>query len=181
MESDEQRVYSYLFDEKRGYNPKIPPPSHDKEGKLHTDIDIQLELMGIMEVDKDASTVTFKAAFRQWWYDSRLSWNKDEFAGVDRLWLSSEDKDIWLPDTLIREDAGGSYFSDFKNTQVRIHADGLHYWTRLGDLKVVASLDFTKYPYDIQNINITIGSWLYYDSRISYNLRKLSDGTIDAI
>lgn len=104
--------------------------------------------MGIMGVDKDASTVTFKAAFRQWWYDPRFSWNKDEFGGVDRIWLSSSNNDCWLPDTIIREDAGQNYFSDFKDTQVRIHADGLHYWTRLGDLKVVASLDFTKYPYD---------------------------------
>jgi hypothetical protein len=41
---------------------------------LHTSIEIQLEIMGIMQVDKDASTVTFKSAFRQWWYDPRLSW-----------------------------------------------------------------------------------------------------------
>jgi len=48
-------------------------------------------------------------------------------------------------------------------------------------LTVVASLDFTKYPYDFQNINITVGSWLYFDERISYRLRKLSDGTIDGL
>ena len=46
---------------------------------------------------------------------------------------------------------------------------------------MVASLDFTKYPYDFQNINITVGSWLYFDERISYRLRKLSDGTIDGL
>ena len=48
-------------------------------------------------------------------------------------------------------------------------------------MTVVASLDFTKYPYDFQNINITVGSWLYFDERISYRLRKLSDGTIDGL
>jgi hypothetical protein len=44
----------------------VPPPSIDEKGNiiLHTDIEIQLELMGVMSVDKDASTVAFKAAFR---------------------------------------------------------------------------------------------------------------------
>ena len=39
--------------------------------------------------------------------DIRLSWNKEEFGEIDRIWLSSqEDNDVWLPDTMIREDAG---------------------------------------------------------------------------
>jgi hypothetical protein len=140
--------------------------------QLHLEIEIELELMGVMNVDENASTVTFKAAFRQWWIDPRLTWKIEDFGGVDRLWLSTEDKECWVPDTIIREDAGGSYFSDFKNTEVRIHADGTHYWTRLGELTVVASLDFKKYPYDYQSVNITIGSWLYNDKRLSYFLHE---------
>jgi len=81
-------------------------------------------------------------------------------------------EEIWTPDTVIREDAGANYFSEFKDTQIRIHSNGLHYWTRLGDMKVSASLDFTKYPYDIQKINMTIGSWLYNDQRITYEYYK---------
>jgi hypothetical protein len=145
MISEEQRLREWLFDERRKYNPKVAPQTVNKTtGKkvMHVTIDIELELMGVMSVDKDSSSITFKAAFRQWWTDSRLSWNVDDFGGVDRLWLSSEDKECWLPDTIIREDAGGSYFSNFKNTEVRIHADGTHYWTRVGELIVVSSLDF---------------------------------------
>jgi len=72
----EQTLRKWLFNESREYDPKVPPPSFDDQGNmiLHTSIEIQLELMGIMQVDKDASTVTFKSAFRQWWYDPRLSW-----------------------------------------------------------------------------------------------------------
>ena len=127
-----------------------------------------------MQVDKDASTVTYKAAFRQYWYDPRLTWNEKDFGGVDRLWVNSNDKQVWIPDTVVREDAGEGYFSDFKETQIRIHSNGFHYWTRLGDMKVGASLDFTRYPYDIQQINMTAGSWLYNDNRVVYKLRKNS-------
>ena len=84
-------------------------------------IEVQLELLGIMAVDKDASTVKFKAAFRQWWNDTRLIWNISDYGGVDRLWLDTGDNRLcWLPDTIIREDAGSTYFSDFKDNQVRI-------------------------------------------------------------
>ena len=64
--TDEQKLYKWLFDPSREYDPNVPPPSFDEKGniRLHTEIDIQLELMGVMQVDKDASTVTFKAAFR---------------------------------------------------------------------------------------------------------------------
>ncbi len=55
-----------------------------------------------------------------------------------------------MPETIIREDAGGEYFSDFKSTRIRLFHTGLNYWTRLGELTVAASLDFTAYPYDKQ-------------------------------
>ena len=69
-----------------------------------------------MQVDKDASLVTFKAAFRQWWFDPRMSWNKTDFGGVEHIWLNTDNPECWLPDTIIREDAGSNYFSNFKNT-----------------------------------------------------------------
>jgi hypothetical protein len=56
---------------------------------------------------------------------------------------------VWYPDTIIREDAGEKYLSDFKDTEVRVHYTGLHEWSTVGELKVAASLDFTHYPYDV--------------------------------
>ena len=86
----EELVYDYLFGGET-YNAKIPPISAN--GSLSINIDIELEIMGVMEVDKDASTVTFKAAFRQWWYDPRLEWNPADFpSNVTNILVSSEDK-----------------------------------------------------------------------------------------
>jgi hypothetical protein len=50
---------------------------------------------------------------------------------------------LWTPDTIIREDAGDDYLSDFKITPIRVFNTGLNYWTRLGALSVSSSLDFT--------------------------------------
>ncbi len=118
----------------------------------------------------------FKAALRQWWYDPRIMWDPANFSNVERILLSADD--LWTPDTVIREDAGEEYLSDFKVTPIRVYNTGLVYWSRLGELTVAASLDFTAYPYDSQRINVTIGSWLQTDDRVHYNLRKLTGGFI---
>lgn len=100
-------------------------------------------------MDGDASTVTFKAEVRQWWFDPRLSWNKSAFGGVEHIWYRTGDNaEVWLPDTIVREDAGDHYFSNFKETQVRVDYTGLHLWSTVGDLKVAASLLYTQFPFD---------------------------------
>ena len=66
------------------------------------------------------------------------------------MWCTTGDNaEVWYPDTIIREDAGEKYLSDFKDTEVRVHYTGLHEWSTVGELKVAASLDFTHYPYDV--------------------------------
>ncbi len=46
--------------------------------------------MGVMNVDKDLSKVTFKAALRQWWYDPRLKWDPANFSNVSRILIEHE-------------------------------------------------------------------------------------------
>ncbi len=60
--------------------------------------------MGVMSVDQESSTVTFKAAIRQWWRDPRTKWNPANFPNVNNLLVDPDD--IWVPNTIIREDAG---------------------------------------------------------------------------
>ena len=87
-----------------------------------------------MSLDKDASTATLKCTYRQWWNDTRLTWDPKEYGGQDKVFIdvSGPDPAIWVPVTVIREDAGSSFFSDFKETQIRINYDGSHYWSRPG-------------------------------------------------
>ena len=147
--SDEDRLWKHLMVE-RGYDVGVPPSTFDKEtNTTRLVIDMQLELMGIMQVSEEDGTATFKAEFKQWWCDPRLSWNASNFGGVEYVWcLTGDNKEAWFPDTIIREDAGSKFFSDFKDTQIRVDYTGLHFWSTVGELKVAASMDFTKFPFD---------------------------------
>ena len=102
--------------------------------------------MGVMTVSQEDATVTFKSVIRQWWSDPRSKWDPANFSDVSSLLIDSHD--VWVPDTVIREDAGSDYLSDFKQTPIVLYSSGLYYWTRLGELTVSASLDFSNYPYD---------------------------------
>ena len=56
----------------RGYDVRVPPSTFDREtNTTRLVIEMQLELMGIMHVSEEDGTVTFKAEFKQWWYDPR--------------------------------------------------------------------------------------------------------------
>ncbi len=99
-------------------------------------------------------------------------WNPDDYGGLQKIWLKPDDLygHVWISDLLIVEDAGDGYFSNEKYPWVRVFHNGSHYWPRVGELAVEACFDFTQYPFDQQTINITIGSWLFDNSRISVNL-----------
>lgn len=96
-----------------------------------------------MNVNKDESTATLKCTFRQQWNDTRVSWNPKDYGGIDRIFVPSNDDDrfIWIPDTVIKEDAGSEYLGDFKFTKIRIHSNGLHYWSRPGQITVTLSME----------------------------------------
>lgn len=135
---------------------------------------IQLEIYGIREVDAMAGTVSFKSAFRQYWNDTRLTWDPNNFGGIQYIWLSSDsnnDKRSWVSDMSIRQDAGENEMnSNLKMTQVRVHYSGLCYFSQFGDVKVMSSFDLSKYPFDVQQIDMTFGSWLVTDDRLHLEL-----------
>ena len=63
-QSDEDRLWKHLYEE-RGYYVAVPPSTFDKDtNTTRLVVDMQLELMGIMQVNEEDSTVMFKADFR---------------------------------------------------------------------------------------------------------------------
>ena len=120
--------------------------------------------MGITEVNTQESYAKFKASVRQWWKDMRLSWNPDDYGGVNTTWFKSDPQlinAVWIPDTYLQQDIGDGYLSDQKYTDVRVTSDGTVYYSTFGELKVLVTFDVSHYPYDQQTVNLTFGSWVY--------------------
>jgi hypothetical protein len=57
-------LWKHLYKD-RGYDVAVPPSTFDKDtNTTRLVVDMQLELMGIMQVNEEDSTVMFKADFR---------------------------------------------------------------------------------------------------------------------
>ena len=160
----------------KNYDPTVPPfTPYNNTNRSRTTVTVQVVVYGIKKVDLMDSTITFKAAIRHWWNDSRTSWDPDMYEGINTIWLKTDTQVSprgWTPDFIIRQDAGESYLSNMKMTDIKITSDGVNYWSTIGDIKVLASFDVQRYPYDLQNITITYGSWIYSEPRISLAIQS---------
>lgn len=95
--------------------------------------------------------MTLKVALRHWWNDTRTSWNTSEYGGISVIWMKTDSnlaRRAWIPDLIIRQDAGAGYLSNMKYTDVKITNNGLNYWSTIGDIKAIISFDVIKFPYD---------------------------------
>ena len=102
------------------YNPIVPPWNPD-QGNMFT-LQVQLEIFGITNANEEESTLSFKAALRQWWNDTRLTWDPSKYNGVTKIWLPTDvqvSPRSWRSDVYFRQDAGPKTLSDFQDTEVQ--------------------------------------------------------------
>lgn len=97
---------------------------------------------------------------RHVWIDERLIWNPADFGGMEYTYFASESaQKIWTPDLALRQMNGKMLFPGLDNTLIKVKHDGSIYWSRPGLLDLVHKFDLTKYPFDIQKIEMVVESW----------------------
>lgn len=61
---------------------------------------------------------------------------------------------------------GKMLFPGLDHTLIKVKYDGSIYWSRPGILDLVHKFDLTKYPFDIQKIEMVVESWSNPTSRM---------------
>ncbi|MCP9258671.1 GABA A/glycine receptor subunit [Dirofilaria immitis] len=121
-----------------------------------------------LQVEIDISEFSLDCYFRQKWLDRRLAF--DTFANREDLPISSKMlKDIWTPDTYIRN-GRHSYLHTITvpNILFRVRYDGqIHVSQRL-TIRSRCKMFFKKFPMDYQACPIEIGSLGYFSKDIVY-------------
>lgn len=98
-----------------------------------------------------------------------MVWNASEFGGVTEIMIATDPNVspyAWTPDLIIREDCGDGMLSNMKLTSMLIRSNGSFYNEIFGEIVVIFSPDLEYYPYDDQNVTITIGSSSYNNQRL---------------
>jgi len=151
---DAKRLYDNLL-RRSGYNKLIRPVGNNTD-KLT--VRLGLRLSQLIDVDEKNQIMTTNVWLTQEWDDYKLKWNPEDYGGVDRLYVPSEE--IWLPDIVLYNNADGNYEVTLM-TKAMLTCTGTVFWEPPVIYKSSCQMDTEFFPYDEQLCIMKFGSWTY--------------------
>ncbi|XP_059832288.1 neuronal acetylcholine receptor subunit beta-3-like [Hypanus sabinus] len=113
---------------------------------------------GYQKWDEKNQLMATNVWLKQEWYDYKLSWNPDDYGGINTIRVPSES--IWLPDIVLYENADGHFESSLM-TKAIVKYNGTVRWAPPASYKSSCTIDVTFFPFDKQNCSMKFGSWTY--------------------
>lgn len=165
--SEHMRTYSALKESlMSGYDMATPP--------FNTTLRIQVALHEIVEVNTLAQSITLNIWFRQYWTDARLSWNTQQWGGLDFVAFagSGESQQIWAPDAQIFEALESSSINEVSD--VSVYPDGNVFVSIPMVYRVHCPMELAEFPFDIQHCPFTLGSWSYHGDILDFEPRTVN-------
>ncbi|KAM4678003.1 neuronal acetylcholine receptor subunit beta-4 [Discoglossus pictus] len=170
----EEKLMNTLLNKNR-YNKLIRPAYNNSQ---HVSIHLQLSLAQLISVNEREQIMTTNVWLNQEWADYRLTWNPDEYDGIKKLRIPSQQ--IWLPDIVLYNNADGTYeVSLFTNAIVQ--SNGSIAWLPPAIYKSACKIEVKHFPFDQQNCTLKFRSWTYdyteIDLVLSSNWASMDDFT----
>ncbi|XP_051966176.1 neuronal acetylcholine receptor subunit alpha-10a [Xyrauchen texanus] len=153
-----QRLLSDLFS---NYTSALRPVE-DTEDILN--VTLQITLSQIIDMDERNQILTAYLWIRQVWIDTYLTWNKDDYDGLDTIRIPSSY--VWRPDIVLYNNAD-DHFTSTMDTNVVIRHDGQIMWDAPAITKSSCKVDVSFFPFDAQQCRLTYGSWTYNGNQLN--------------
>ncbi|KAJ4932273.1 hypothetical protein JOQ06_010698 [Pogonophryne albipinna] len=112
-------------------------------------VQLDMLLYGILEVDEKSQTVTTHIWVETRWTNEYLTWNPNDFCGINMLTVPRST--LWLPDVEILEDI-------HRSSVVNLYPNGSVVGTARERLTSTCRLNLLMFPFDTQECNITFSS-----------------------
>ncbi|ELV10431.1 neuronal acetylcholine receptor subunit alpha-9 [Tupaia chinensis] len=152
-----QKLFHDLFED---YSNALRPVE-DTDKVLN--VTLQVTLSQIKDMDERNQILTAYLWIRQIWYDAFLTWDRDQYDGLDSIRIPSDL--VWRPDIVLYNKADDDA-SEPVNTNVVLRYDGLITWDAPAITKSSCVVDVTYFPFDHQQCNLTFGSWTYNGNQV---------------
>ncbi|XP_027203315.2 acetylcholine receptor subunit alpha-like 1 [Dermatophagoides pteronyssinus] len=149
---DAKRLYDDLIN---GYNSIIRPLGNNSDRLV---VKMGLRLSQLIDVNLKNQIMTTNVFVVQEWIDYKLKWEPEDYGGVTKLHVPSEQ--IWLPDIALYNNADGAYEIQIL-TKAILHSDGLVIWKPPAIYKSSCEIDVEYFPFDEQTCFMKFGSWTY--------------------
>ncbi|XP_068035468.1 neuronal acetylcholine receptor subunit alpha-10 isoform X2 [Anomalospiza imberbis] len=114
-------------------------------------------------MDERNQVLTSYLWVRQTWLDAHLTWDKDEYGGIDSIRIPSSY--VWRPDIILYNNAD-EHFGGSMETNVVLRSDGHIMWDSPAITKSSCKVDVSYFPFDGQQCRLTFGSWTYNGNQI---------------
>uniref|UniRef100_A0A3P8Q7G6 Cholinergic receptor, nicotinic, alpha 10a n=1 Tax=Astatotilapia calliptera TaxID=8154 RepID=A0A3P8Q7G6_ASTCA len=121
-------------------------------------VTLQVTLSQIIDMDERNQILTTYLWVRQVWMDAFLTWKKEDYDGLDTIRIPSSY--VWRPDIVLYNSADDE-FSSSMETNVVLRNDGQVMWDQPAITKSSCSVDVAFFPFDLQQCNLTFGSWTH--------------------
>ncbi|XP_062380892.1 neuronal acetylcholine receptor subunit alpha-7-like, partial [Sardina pilchardus] len=148
----QRRLYKELME---NYNRLERPVINDSSPLL---VELGMTLLQIIDVDEKNQVLMTNAWLQLYWTDVYLSWNPDNYPGVQNLRFPSSQ--IWTPDILLYNSADERFDATF-HTNVLVNASGYCQYIPPGILKSTCYIDVRWFPFDVQKCDLKFGSWTH--------------------
>ncbi|KAF0765048.1 acetylcholine receptor subunit alpha-like isoform X2, partial [Aphis craccivora] len=152
MNPDAKRLYDDLLS---NYNKLVRPVLNNTDPLT---VRIKLKLSQLIDINLKNQIMTTNLWVEQYWYDYKLTWNPDEYGGVEGLHVPSEH--VWRPDIVLYNNADGN-FEVTLATKAMLHYSGRVEWKPPAIYKSSCEIDVEFFPFDEQTCVMKFGSWTY--------------------
>ncbi|XP_018335066.1 acetylcholine receptor subunit beta-like 2 [Agrilus planipennis] len=149
---DAKRLYDDLLS---NYNRLIRPVVNNSETLT---VYLGLKLSQLIEMNLKNQIMTTNLWVVQKWVDYKLTWDPEEYGGVEMLYVPSEH--IWLPDIVLFNNADGNYEVTLM-TKATLSYKGEVVWKPPSIYKSSCEINVQYFPFDEQSCLMKFGSWTY--------------------
>ncbi|EDO45564.1 predicted protein, partial [Nematostella vectensis] len=149
-------------------------PVYNKSEAVRVSLDIAYSQL--IDLDGKNQILSSKVWIRQVWRNPFLSWNPDDYGGLESINVNSNL--VWKPDIILYNNIGIGQTGAMYNfdTKVVIDSDGTNSWYAPTEIKSICQIDITYFPFDAQSCPIIFGSWTYTGNYLNLvNARNQSD------
>ncbi|XP_072024620.1 neuronal acetylcholine receptor subunit alpha-9-like [Amphiura filiformis] len=153
-----KRLHNYLFHD---YIREIRPVHN---ASTATPVIMRMVLRNLLTMDTPEQVFSVGAWLKFKWTDEFLTWNPDEFDGIQRLLVPVNG--IWSPDITLHHNADEDFEQYKPDSFAALSPDGTVIWFSPAIYTVVCRMWVKWFPFDVQVCDMVFGSWAYHGLEI---------------
>lgn len=135
-----------------------------------TTVSFGLSPIYLMELNEANQYIKLEAWVKLTWNDNHLKWEPRNYSDISLVHFAIDE--IWHPDISVYSSIPISEIAPHVKTKALSIYSGTVLWVPPATIYSFCSVDYKDYPNDIQECNITFGSWTYHGIALNLEIDK---------